>query len=457
MSTSQILSAILAIGIGPASGLNTRQSPSGRATVDLTTSTGQANSIGSGFIYGWPDNGTEVDNSIPANFVTDIKFHASRAGGAQIPALGWAGGGYNGYIGRFNSTLSNYRTTRKYGGDFILLPHDLWGADGVQSAGSKFPGDNGNWTETEVFLGQVVNDLKANDMLEGLVVDLWNEPELAGFWNRTQEQYLEYYVRAHRLIRSQLPGTLISGPSAADAPSPDRSFWSAWMDTVAANDVVPDIYSWHQIGNWQREPDRVVPDFNTLLSRYNLPERPIDVNEYAWPTEQNPAASTFYLAQLERHNLRGLRANWGSGSDLHDFMADLVFQNADGSYSANGEWQLYKYYAQMGGDRVATAASADFKFDVFATVGGNNVKIIAGTREVQNTYEIGISGLSHLGLPAEGNIQVRSYRFDWAGKKADVGSPVDLGLVDYPYTSDTLVITVVPPTNATAFAFEFTG
>jgi len=81
------------------------------------------------------------------------------------------------------------------------------------------------------------------------------------------------------------------------------------MDTVAANNIVPDIYSWHQIGEWQREPDRVVPDFNTIRNRYNLPERPIDLNEYAWPSEQNPGASAFYLAQLERHNLRGLRAN----------------------------------------------------------------------------------------------------------------------------------------------------
>ncbi|KAH8772000.1 glycoside hydrolase superfamily [Diaporthe sp. PMI_573] len=438
MSPSQILSTTLAVYISSAKGLTTRQSSSGRATVDLTSSTGQASFLGSGFIYGW-------------------QFHASRAGGAQIPALGWAGGGYNEYIGRFNSTLSNYRTTRKYGGYFILLPHDLWGADGGQSSESKFPGDNGNWTEMEVFFGQLVNDLKDNDMLEGLVVDLWNEPDLTSFWNRTWDQYLEYYVRAHRFIRAELPGTLISGPSAANAPSLDLTTWSAWMDTVAANDIVPDIYSWHQIGEWQREPDGVVPDFNTIRNRYNLPERPIDLNEYAWPSEQNPGASAFYLAQLERHNLRGLRANWGSGSDLHNFMADLLFQNADETYSANGEWQLYNYYAQMDGGRLATAASADIKFDIFATVSGKDVKIIAGTREVQSTYEIGISGMSHLGLPADGRIEVRSYRFDWAGKKAEVGSPIDLGLVEFQYSSDNLVITVTPPTNATAFAFEFSG
>lgn len=65
-----------------------------------------------------------------------------------------------------------------------------------------FPGDNGNWTEMEVFYGRLVNDPKENDMLEGLVFDLWNEPDLTIFWNRTWEQYLEYYVRAHEIVRS---------------------------------------------------------------------------------------------------------------------------------------------------------------------------------------------------------------------------------------------------------------
>lgn len=53
----------------------------------------------------------------------------------------------------------------------------------------------------EVFFGQLISDLKENDMLEGLVFDIWNEPELTIFWNRTWDQYLDYYVRAHRIIR----------------------------------------------------------------------------------------------------------------------------------------------------------------------------------------------------------------------------------------------------------------
>ncbi|KAI1030160.1 hypothetical protein LB504_010458 [Fusarium proliferatum] len=131
----------------------------GTATVDLSQNHGLAQALRSGFIYGWPDNGTDFDTSIP-----DHLFNANRGGGAQIPSLGWARGGYEGYLGRFNSTLSNYRTTRKYNSDFILLPHDLWGADGGQGSNSPFPGDNGNWTEMELFWNQLVSDLKAHDL-----------------------------------------------------------------------------------------------------------------------------------------------------------------------------------------------------------------------------------------------------------------------------------------------------
>ncbi|KAK1624805.1 glycoside hydrolase superfamily [Colletotrichum phormii] len=423
MSLLKAFSAIAALTAGHVNGLAVRQSSTGTATVDIANPSGPAKFLGSGFTYGFPDNGRDIDTSIPDSFVTDIKFHASRAGGAQILAPGWIGG-LDGYQQRFDSALSNYRTTRKYGADFILLPNDLWGADGGQTGGSTFPGDNGNWTETEVFLHRLVDDIKSNNMLHRLVFDIWNEPDLDIFWARSWDQYLDYYVRAHKIIRAELPDTLISGPSAANAPAVDLDNWKAWMSAVAANDAITDIYSWHQIGDWQREPDRVVPDFKSLQSTYNLPDRPIDLNEYAWPSEQNPANGVFYLAQLERHNLRGLRANWGSGSDLHDYMADPLFKDARGTCKPNGEWHVY------------------------------NVKILAGTRTVQKNYEIKISGLSKLGLPSDGSVQVRTLRFVWAGTEVEVGEPVDLGVTSLSSASDSLTILVEPPTNSTAFAFE---
>ena len=202
---STIFASLLLSSFTPLEAASIRSSPKGVATVDLSKTTGSAKILASGWIYGFPDNGTDVDTSIPANFITDIKFGASRSGGAQTPSRGWIDG-YKGYLPRFKSTLSNYRTTRKYNGDFILLVHDLWGADG--SSIPHFPGDNGDWTKTDAFLKQLTDDIRTNNMLEGLVLDIWNEPDESNFWARTWDQYLAYYVHAHNYFRqASLPPT----------------------------------------------------------------------------------------------------------------------------------------------------------------------------------------------------------------------------------------------------------
>lgn len=202
-----IAAAVKLIAASP-SRITSRDS-NGKATVDVSKKTGPAKFLGSNFIYGFPDNGEEAQTVIPDNFLTDIKFNACRAGGAQTVSTGWGAGGYDQYIGRFESTLSNYRSTRKFNGDFILLIHDLWGADGSSSDSALVPGDNGNYSEFEKFLAQLKKDINENDMLDGLVIDIWNEPELEIFWKRSWEQYLDYYVHATALVRYRFPACYV--------------------------------------------------------------------------------------------------------------------------------------------------------------------------------------------------------------------------------------------------------
>lgn len=188
-----------------------RRSAAGAATVDLSSTRGLAQSLASGFLYGFPDNGTSPSTHIPPELVTPLNPPASRAGGSQLPApdLGWAVGGYDSYIGRFESTLSNYRTTRMYGGDLILLVSDLWGSDGVDDSGGYYPGDDGDWEDAEAFWDQLLDDIVENGMVEGLVFDIWNEPDIEQFWNRTWDQYLELYTRSYNFVRSVSPSTLL--------------------------------------------------------------------------------------------------------------------------------------------------------------------------------------------------------------------------------------------------------
>lgn len=217
----------------------------------------------------------------------------------------------------------------------------------------------------------------------------------------------------------------------------DDDHWSSLLATIAENDIVPDIWSWHHIGG--QEPDPAAAGFASLLESHNLPARPIDVNEYAWPEQQNCAHTAWYISQLERNEMRGLRANWAMGPELHDFLANLVFRDGE-EYKPTGEWYLYEYYAAMEGERAVSAASEDGLFDVFAVVQDGMARLIAGTASVVEPYEISVSRMSALGLEEEGEVEVRTIRFDYEGIDVDTGGPVDLGTETLAYSEDTVSI-----------------
>ena len=128
----------------------------------------------------------------------------------------------------------------------------------------------------------------------------------------------------------------------------------------------------------------------------------------------------------------GLRANWGGGSDLHDYLASLLGKTGT-TYFPNGEWQLYKYYAGMSGSRLVTKSSGNKQFDVFATK-GSEIKILAGSRVTPDAYDIIVSGLSSAGFKDAGTVQVRTYKFAWSGANVEIGGVEDLGVTDYAYS-----------------------
>jgi hypothetical protein len=97
--------------------------------------------------------------------------------------------------------LSNYNTTRKYGGEFIYLLPPLWGADGGQSETFEYPGDNSDWRRWDTFLEQTLKDIQDSDMSKGLVIDIWNEPDLSFFWGASKQQWLTLWSRTFKKVK----------------------------------------------------------------------------------------------------------------------------------------------------------------------------------------------------------------------------------------------------------------
>ena len=235
------------------------------------------------------------------------------------------------------------------------------------------------------------------------------------------------------------------------------------MSYVKANSVIPDQYVWHEEGGGDVQVNYAT--FTSLLSQYGLPAlkagaHQVNINEYATFPEQVSSATAWFIGRLERLDLIGLRGNWLSGSQLHDFLASLLWRGsngASGNYYPNGNWWVYNYYSQnMTGHRVGTTGSSDAKFDVYATV-SDKVRILCGTRLVTGTWQLTVENLSAVGLPSSGTVNIQTWGLVDKGHTGEVDGLTNRGIVAHTYSGNSVTFPIYQTDvdSTTAWAFEF--
>ncbi|NGO46735.1 RICIN domain-containing protein [Streptomyces ureilyticus] len=446
--TSTALAALLASLATVALPGTTAQAADTTVTVDFSDAGGAPGYGASGTIYGMT-----VDGSLPQDhFYKDIKWKFMRAGGAQLNNGGY-GTSLAAYQTRWAPTLAQYKRTKALGGTFVILPHDLWGSDGTTTQG--WPGDNGDWTKFDAFLDQLIGDVKANNMT--VQWDIWNEPDWAPFWAPSQARYLEMWKRAYQKIRANFPGAVVVGPSTAGKPASGGSaWWNTYLDYVKANNVEPDIYSWHDL------PGDPVTDAGAvrskLAARSMTTSRPFQVNEYANTNEQNPGRGGWYISRLERAGADGLRANWASAGNLHDFQANLLTKTGS-QYLPLGEWFLYRYYGSQTGNIVRVTPGTGT--DGLATKDNTakNAKILLGSNGNTGNITVNLNRLDATSVVEDSKVRAVVQRIPNNGGAA-VSGPVTVSdqtltvsgnsaSVSVPWTNaaDGYTVTLLPPSN----------
>ncbi|MBN6058498.1 RICIN domain-containing protein, partial [Nonomuraea sp. RK-328] len=441
------LAALLSIGALVTASVVSPAGPAQAAdesiSVNFSAAGGSPTYRASGWIYGMTENAANP----PDRFFTEVKFRSMRAGGAQLDSPGgWVSGRYD---RRWNATRAQLLRTRALGGEFVLLVHDLWGADGYPI--SRFPGDNGDWTDYDAFLTRLIDDVRST----GVPVewDIWNEPNITLFWNRPQSQYFAMWKRAHQRIRAAFPTHLIVGPSCACVPA-TGGWWTQYLDYVKANDAVPDIVSWHALPG-DPVANAATAD-NTLGSRGIPHPRPYQINEYGASNEQNPGDGSWYIARLERAGADGLRANWAGGANLHNDLANLLIRDSAGRYQPKGEWWVHRFYGTQTGQIVSVTPSRSY--DAFATKADGNAKILVGGGSTTGNVAIGLQRLDATsGVVRNNQVRVVAQRIPYNGGGAVSGpvtvqdSTVTLSgngtTVNLPHVSadDSFTITLLPP------------
>jgi hypothetical protein len=200
------------------------------------------------------------------------------------------------------------------------------------------------------------------------------------------------------------------------------------------------------------------------LSTYQLPSRPVNINEYAVPAEETPSGYAWWISRLERYNYAGLLGLWHA--PLYDNFANLLTKSpgdpqdtSNTNYVGAAGFPLYKYYAKsMVGPRAKTTGSSNRQFDTFATVGakGDKVRILAGSRVVTGNYTIQISGLTSIGYAASSTLNAQYYAFYGTDNIFDAfGDPPFLGTQSVPIIDGVAKLNVYVPDKHTGWRIEF--
>ncbi|MET9384819.1 RICIN domain-containing protein [Streptomyces sp. NPDC002928] len=447
LSRPTVLLAALAAGLLPATASHAAGTS---VTVDFATAGGAPAYRASGIIYGMTPDGLLPQD----HFFKDIKWHYMRAGGAQLNNGGYATS-LAAYQTRWNATLAQYKRTVALGGTFVLLPHDLWGADGTTSQG--WPGDNGDWTKFDAFVTQLINDVRANNMT--VQWDLWNEPDLSIFWGASQNQYLQMWSRFHARVRAAFPNQLIVGPSSARQPNSTNTWWTTFLTYAKSNNVAPDIWSWHDLPG---DPVVDVGRADSTLAAAGLTNtRPYQINEYGPLDMQSPGGGAWYIGRLERAGADGLRANWASGVNLHDYEANLLTKNSAGQYVPLGEWFLYRYYGSQTGNIVNLVPGTNTDGIATKDNAAKNAKLLLGSNGNTGTVTVNLTGLNTTSVVESGRVRAVVQRVPYNNGAAVAGPETvsdttltvsgNAASLSIPWSNakDGYTVTLLPPSSTT--------
>jgi hypothetical protein len=360
-------------------------------TVNFASTTGTANGVGSGFLYGYSQDGTGPDDGLLASLAPT----SGRGGGARLSGDGWIGDGYTdgaGFTARINSAIGQARRLNGLPSHarYDLLLSDLYGADTTEPGNTTFPCANGNCGNWITFLDDVVAAVQSAGV--DVNYDVWNEPDNGSFWGPgyAGTQYFQMWDAAFNEIRRLVPSATIVGPSVSNF---NNSYITEFLSHVKSAGTVPNSINWHFSGT----PGADAATVNGDLSADGISGVKLATNEYLGSSQENAGNEAWYLAQLATSGISYAdHAIWNFCCNVPNLDQTLV-QNGSGSYVPTGQWWVYKDYADVTGS-LASVSDGSSTDAVAAEDGSRKIATVLLGDDAGNTgtVTLNLNGLSSI-------------------------------------------------------------
>ena len=405
-SASMVMSTILALSVF--SGIssyprNVEAAVAPQFTVDLSNQYRTATHVASGSLYGLAEDGRPTDALIGP---TKPKMFTQMApNGGQLP---------NGETSPIGDALVLAPVAARNGASVMIRMPDIY---------PDFPYKWVSWADWYSKVDTMVNARIASGATNIYGYELWNEPNWtwdtakAGAFN---DGWKNTYLRVKTLDTT----TKIVGPSIDKY---DATWMSNFLTYAKNNNVLPDIISWHELGNPEgNNVDNPKPwtikdhiaTYRALEASLGISPRPISINEYSVIQEEAvPGSNVRYFAQFERNNVdTATAAFWFRPGRLSNLITDTA--------KANGGWWLFKWYGDMTGNMAMTTPS------VTNALGLDGIASIDSTKQEAHVLFGGADGDSNIVVQGFGsasfftnNAHVKVETTPWYGVDTAVSTP----------------------------------
>jgi hypothetical protein len=214
----------------------------------------------------------------------------------------------------------------------------------MQDIHQQWPYENRGLNDYLAKVTTMVNKVVASPHRTSYVYVPFNEPDWI-WYGGNLNGFLTAWRTVYQRIRSIDPGARIAGPNFASYRAADMQ---QFMTFARNNAVLPDVVTWHELGNdfftsWYNHYDT----YRALEASLGISQRPISINEYARSSGDLgvPGNLVQYVSRFENSKVDGSLAFWTGAGTLND----LVTRNNQ----ATGGWWLFKWYGELTGHTVA--------------------------------------------------------------------------------------------------------
>lgn len=256
------------------------------------------------------------------------------------------------------------------------------------------------------------------------------------------------------LLRELAPDLKIGGPGYCDYSLEKET---DFLTFCKENDCMPDVMIWHELSdtsslNWTAH----VSEYRALEESLGLCPLPVFVTEYGTMAECGaPAAMLRYVAAMEESKTYGCVAYWRLANNLNENAADDNMPNSC--------WWLYRWYAELSGNRLQTEVNDLFHADFAKAVKENRplrVKSFSGLAAADPAaqkaelicacdHEITLRVKNLSAVTAAKTVRVQAEAVTFSGLTGAVPAPVRLIDRELRVTGDRIKIKL-PATDADA-------